>query len=96
MKVALFRKALTLKNQVIEHGEGQSIIFFEVAGKQVSIKTDALTTTFNNCTCMHCSIHGGVTPAVLCSYKLAVIWYLFEKLLRMPFKSSQIKDKKKT
>ena len=83
MKTSIFKKANSLKDKVIEQGEGRQMFFFSFKDIEnppiVSLKSDGKKLMLNKCDCKHHSIYGGIAPQTLCSYNLAVLAYLVLK-----------------
>lgn len=79
MRLSIFKKADKLVDKVVYEGEGKDMAFFSFKDidiedpPKVIILLGDEKTMLGPCTCSHCSVHGGVHPNVLCSYKIAVL-----------------------
>jgi len=77
MRRAIFWKSLKLVDKVIQEGEAHNREFFSFKDiedpPKITICYEDKKTLIEVCTCTNCSVLGGVYPAVLCSYKLAVL-----------------------
>ena len=76
MRDSIFKKGESLKDKVIFQEEGHEKAYFTFDTENAPTITLSLTpkgTYFDTCTCSHCSIHSGIRPETLCSYKIALI-----------------------
>ena len=81
----IFKKAKDLIDKVVFQGSGGNsrgeveYYTFDIPNAPLISLIKKPYTYFNVCSCQHCSIHGGIKPEVLCSYKIAIIGYLMGK-----------------
>ena len=73
MRKDIFWKAEKLKYDVEMAGSVHGKEYYKINDVDVVLKTENKVTTFHNCTCKHCSVHGDKITNVLCSHKIAVL-----------------------